>query len=68
MGSLPYPCACAPPPQWGEFERQGFASVLTALARIGSNVNQIARAMNAAVLKAEYRPGRVARPERPPAR
>ena len=35
-------------PQWGEFERQGFAAVLTAVARIGSNVNQIARAMNVA--------------------
>jgi Bacterial mobilisation protein (MobC) len=41
-------------PQWGEFERQGFAAVLTAVARIGSNVNQIARAMNVAVLKGEY--------------
>jgi hypothetical protein len=40
-------------PQWGEFERQGFAAVLTALARIGSNVNQIARATNVAVLKGE---------------
>jgi hypothetical protein len=44
-------------PQWGEFERQGFAAVLTALARIGSNVNQIARAMNVAVLKGEYAAG-----------
>jgi hypothetical protein len=44
-------------PQWGEFERQGFAAVLTALARIGSNVNQIARAMNVAVLKGEYAVG-----------
>jgi hypothetical protein len=44
-------------PQWGEFERQGFAAVLTALARIGSNVNQIARAMNVAVLKGEYSAG-----------
>jgi hypothetical protein len=41
-------------PQWGEFEKRGFAAVLTALARIGSNVNQIARAMNVAVLKGEY--------------
>jgi hypothetical protein len=31
--------------------------VLTALARIGSNVNQIARAMNVAVLKGEYAAG-----------
>ena len=44
-------------PQWGEAERQGFAAVLTALARIGSNVNQIARAMNVAVLKGEYSAG-----------
>jgi hypothetical protein len=44
-------------PQWGEFERHGFAAVLTALARIGSNVNQIARAMNVAVLKGEYSAG-----------
>jgi hypothetical protein len=44
-------------PQWGEFERQGFAAVLTAVARIGSNVNQIARAMNVAVLKGEYAAG-----------
>ncbi len=44
-------------PQWGDFERQGFAAVLTALARIGSNVNQIARAMNVAVLKGEYAAG-----------
>jgi hypothetical protein len=44
-------------PQWGELERQRFAAVLTALARIGSNVNQIARAMNVAVLKGEYAAG-----------
>ena len=44
-------------PQWGEFERQGLASVLTALSRIGTNVNQIARAMNVAVLKGEYSAG-----------
>jgi hypothetical protein len=44
-------------PQWGDFERQGLAAVLTALSRIGSNVNQIARAMNAAVLKGEYAAG-----------
>jgi hypothetical protein len=50
-------------PQWGSFERQKFAAVLTALSRIGSNVNQIARAMNVAALKGEYSPhqGREAR-------
>jgi hypothetical protein len=44
-------------PRWSEFERQGFAGVLTALARTGSNVNQIVRAMNVAVLKGEYAAG-----------
>lgn len=44
-------------PQWGEFERQGFAAVLTALARIGNNVNQIARGINVAVLSGEYPAG-----------
>lgn len=43
-------------PQWGGFERQALASVLAALGKIGSNVNQIARAMNVAVLKGEYSP------------
>lgn len=43
-------------PQWGGFERQALASVLSALGKIGSNVNQIARAMNVAVLKGEYSP------------
>ena len=37
-------------PQWGAFERQEFAAVLGALARIGANVNQIARAINVAAL------------------
>ena len=43
-------------PQWGTFERQALAAVLAALGKIGSNVNQIARAMNVAVLKGEYSP------------
>lgn len=43
-------------PQWGGFERQALTSVLSALGKIGSNVNQIARAMNVAVLKGEYSP------------
>ena len=44
-------------PQWGEFERQSLATVVGALGKIGSNVNQIARAMNVAVIKGEYPAG-----------
>lgn len=44
-------------PQWGEFERRSLATVIGALGKIGSNVNQIARAMNVAVIKGEYPAG-----------